>query len=317
MELEWVDPSGTVKIACGCRARGNKGRKIETEVDCKGSFETCCEEACGKAGRYVWDGQPSRIVYRPEFAKCNGAADIASQNYVPGIGTYFSRYVFAWETPHPTDPYDLALTRGKIVIGGAGVGTLAIIGGVKDGVVGGTGWVLRGAWYYDSHYGRSMMYWGARNPNAAIEIGGGLGGAVGLGTSPDVSGGVTRVGQELLENADDMMIRLYRGIGPEELDDVLREGHYGFNRSGSGKYFFHTEDDLRKFAAEGDNQFMRALTEVEVPAAVVREGVPVNAFGEGPAVFFTDEQLLEMYDGMQLPKILDSNCIPILGQGKQ
>lgn len=160
------------------------------------------------------------------------------------------------------------------------------------------------------------MYWRASNPNAAIEIGGGLGGAVGLGMSPDVSGRVTRVGQELMENADDIMIRLYRGIGPEELDDALREGHYGFNRSGSGKYFFYTEDDLRKFAAQGDNQFMRALTEVEVPGAVVREGFPVNSFGEGPAVFFTDEQLLEMYDGMRLPKILDSNCIPILGQGK-
>jgi RHS repeat-associated protein len=202
MELGWMDPTGTVKIACGCRAGGNKGRPIETEVECKGSFETCCKEACRKAGRYVWDGQPSRIVYRPEFARTHDADDIASQNYVPGIGTYFSRYVFAWETPHPADPYDLALTRGKIVIGGAGAATLAVIVGVKAGVVGGTGWALRGAWYYGSHYGRSMMYWGARNPNAAIEIGGGLGGAVGLRMSPDVSGGVTRVGQELLENAN-------------------------------------------------------------------------------------------------------------------
>ena len=124
---------------------------------------------------------------------------------MPGIDTYFSRYAIAWKTPHPTDPYDLALTRGKIVIGGAGVGTLAIIGGVKAGVVGGTGWVLRGAWYYGSHYGRSMMYWGARNPNATIELGGGLGGAVGLGTSPDVAGPVTR-GIGRLENGAKEMI---------------------------------------------------------------------------------------------------------------
>jgi RHS repeat-associated protein len=149
MELGWLDPTGTVKIACGCRARGNKGRKIEAEVECKGSFETCCEEACGKAGRYVWDGQPSRIVHRPEFDATNGAPSIGRSDYTP---SYWRDYFLTWRSPHPHDPVDLWLTRGKIGAGGVFVVAGGTVVAIKTGVISAV-----------AHYGKSAYYWAWAN----------------------------------------------------------------------------------------------------------------------------------------------------------
>jgi len=232
MELGWVDPMGTAKIACGCRARGNKGRKIEKEVDCNGSFETCCEEACGKDGRYVWDGKPSRIVHRPEFARTHDADDIASQNYVPGIGTYFSRYVFAWQTPHPAEPYDLALTRGKIVIGGTGAAFLAArFGGPLLFVTG----------RYGLHYGRSALSGAYRNP-ATVDTAGkvtvgvlnGLAGVqdplpdatdMGMAAKP-----IREAAEEVLKASDDFIIAGKKWYHRTDLDSAIDMTQNGLSR---------------------------------------------------------------------------------------
>ncbi len=96
---------------------------------------------------------------------------------------------------------------------------------------------------------------------------------------------------------------------------MVREGNYGLNPHQSGKYFFYDEDNLRRFADAPDNSHIKALTEVELPDSAVQQGRDLKLFGEGRAVHFTDEQLLEMYDGMSLPSIIDSKGIPIIGGG--
>ena len=107
--------------------------------------------------------------------------------------------------------------------------------------------------------------------------------------------------------------RLYRGIGPEELDDLIKHGHYGLNPHGSGKYFFETKEDLIKFIDSPDNSHITVLTEVDVPQSFIDQGTPLNVLGEGPSIHFTDDVLLEMYDGMPLPTIIDAPGIPSIG----
>ena len=81
------------------------------------------------------------------------------------------------------------------------------------------------------------------------------------------------------------------------------------NPSSSGKYFFLTEADMRKFKADNAGCDLTTCTSVEVPAQWLDFGTRRTAFGEGPQIHFEDSIMLEMYDGMCLPKILDHDNI--------
>ncbi len=106
---------------------------------------------------------------------------------------------------------------------------------------------------------------------------------------------------------------LYRAVGPQELDDVLRFGDYGYSPNASGKYFAYKAEDARIFARGG----RLTITRIRVPEWFIdRYGYRFDDFGRIPSVHFADEHLPDLYKLSGRPDIVEAKWVPPLGQAE-
>jgi hypothetical protein len=104
---------------------------------------------------------------------------------------------------------------------------------------------------------------------------------------------------------DDPYVVVYRVVDEVEPSHLEVHGHYGSNPSQSGKYFALTIDGARAFA----NAPMNAgttVTTTTLPRSVVRRGARFNdpgANGAGLSIFFSQQQLADVYGTMAVPEI--------------
>lgn len=101
------------------------------------------------------------------------------------------------------------------------------------------------------------------------------------------------------------MVVVYRVVDDTELSYLLAHGHYGSNPSQSGKYFALTLDGARAFANAPMNA-ETTITTTTLRQSVVNRGVTFNdpgTNGAGPSVFFSQQQLGDVYGTMALPAI--------------
>ena len=112
----------------------------------------------------------------------------------------------------------------------------------------------------------------------------------------------------------DGLIPLYRGVQKEELEDLLRYGDLGMNPHDGGKYF--------SFFREGAEQFAGATSYHGGDVAIISIRVtPDQLFtgryvwdpnGGGYSVHFSNDAMIDIYENMPLPVILDAPWIPSL-----
>jgi len=109
-------------------------------------------------------------------------------------------------------------------------------------------------------------------------------------------------------------VTLYRAVDEAELNDVLRYGDYGLAPSEGGKYFSFTEEGARQFANSSINMGKRmTITSVEVPESILQQGFRFFDSGGGNAsIHFDDDTLLNLYEIMGSPDIIDAPWVPII-----
>lgn len=111
---------------------------------------------------------------------------------------------------------------------------------------------------------------------------------------------------------------LYRAIGINELNDVLKYGDYGIDPSGQGKDFALTEAGARNFANTGLNVGRRmTITRITVPEEFMLS--PGQLFfdsgGAGASVQFGYDNgaIFDLYDAMSPIEILDASWVGSIG----
>jgi hypothetical protein len=104
---------------------------------------------------------------------------------------------------------------------------------------------------------------------------------------------------------------LYRAVDEKELNDVLRYGDYGLSPHGGGKYFAKTEEGAVQFSQSSFNAGKRmTLTSVEVPTSWLEKRYHFYDPGGGnDSIHFDDETLIDLYEHMRLPEILDASWV--------
>ena len=112
-------------------------------------------------------------------------------------------------------------------------------------------------------------------------------------------------------------VKLYRAVGQNELNDVLKYGDYGVNPSSGGKYFSFTEQGARDFAASSINAGKNmTVTSTQVPSYWLDYGSPIDdpgGAGWANAIHFDDEIMIEMYSTMSQPTIIDASWVLSIG----
>ena len=69
-----------------------------------------------------------------------------------------------------------------------------------------------------------------------------------------------------------------------------------------------------EFAGDIRNKdLQRTVTSVDIPNDFIDLASPIHALGEGPALHFPDEILLDIYEVIDLPKILHAPGFPTIG----
>lgn len=104
---------------------------------------------------------------------------------------------------------------------------------------------------------------------------------------------------------DDAPVVVYRVVDEAALSYLEVRGHYGPNPSQSGKYFAPTIDGARAFANAPMNA-ETTITTTRLPQSVVNRGIKFNdpgTNGAGLSVFFSQQQLVDVYSTMALPVI--------------
>jgi RHS repeat-associated protein len=119
------------------------------------------------------------------------------------------------------------------------------------------------------------------------------------------------MGQWVVHNCGDDTTTLYRAIGEEELQDVLRFEDYGLSPHQGGKYFSLTEQGARDFANTSFNAEQKmTITSMEVPSKWLDKGFRFyDPGGAGDAIHFADDVLPDLYQASERPKILDASWI--------
>src|SRR4051794_37276819 len=97
--------------------------------------------------------------------------------------------------------------------------------------------------------------------------------------------------------SSDVIVALWRVVGPREHADILRFGDYNLSPSGCGKYFALTEDGARDFARNPFNRDrIRTLTRIDIPQPDLNLGFVFNDIGgAGLSVHFADDVLPVIY----------------------
>ncbi len=108
-----------------------------------------------------------------------------------------------------------------------------------------------------------------------------------------------------LPGEGDPSVVVCRVVDGVELSYLEAHGHYGSNPSQSGRYFALTLDGARAFA----NAPMNAgttVTTTTLPQSVVNRGMKFNdpgINGAGWSIFFSQQQLADVYGTMAAPTI--------------
>ncbi|MGI9279003.1 MAG: hypothetical protein ACR2PX_05150 [Endozoicomonas sp.] len=99
---------------------------------------------------------------------------------------------------------------------------------------------------------------------------------------------------------------LYRAVGPDELADIKKTGHFVNRGSAEGKYFTDTAEHASSYAKQAVKAFRDppyTIVKTEVPASYLGTSIEVDG---GIHAFVVPEKHLK---GLR-PKILDSSEVP-------
>ncbi len=93
-------------------------------------------------------------------------------------------------------------------------------------------------------------------------------------------------------------VTLYRAVGEDELEDILRFGDYGLSPRGGGKYFAFTLEGVERFANNPFNADQRmTITAISVPRVFLARGYEFNdPDGGGHSIHFSDDVLIDLYE---------------------
>lgn len=134
--------------------------------------------------------------------------------------------------------------------------------------------------------------------------------AVAFAMLPVVPGGLYDETHQLFQALDGETITLYRAVGVDEYDDIVRFGDYGLSPNGNGKYFSLTEQGVQNFANPNNpiNTENLIITQVQVPKAFVQENgylfFDPGTYGAQHAVYFNEDQSMALYEVMSYIEVI-------------